>query len=79
MNPKATVRLTERGVRAYLSGSGVGARHRKDWANRTGVLVKFNRDKRIAYVVWSGNRSMDQVVSHILIEVQPEITGVARD
>lgn len=66
------VRLTEQGVRAYLSDSGVGPRRRQDWAHRTGRLIKLSRNQQFAYVVWDGNSSMDQVSMRVLMIVEPE-------
>jgi len=31
------------------------------WAGRLGRLVKYNKNRSIAYVIWDGNRSFERV------------------
>jgi len=55
------IRLNDKGVRAYTSGAGSTHAPRADWRNRTGRVLKYNRGRTIAYVIWDGRRSTDQV------------------
>jgi hypothetical protein len=60
------VRLNDRGVRAYTSGGGSTHPPRADWQNRTGRVLKYNRGRTIAYVIWDGRRSADQVAAELI-------------
>jgi len=61
------IRLNEKGVRVYMACGGSRHRPRWDWQNRIGRLVKYNRNRSLAYVVWNGRLSPD-IVSVDLIE-----------
>ena len=55
------IRLNDKGIRAYTANGGAPSRTHRDWQNRTGRIVKYSRNKSIAYVLWDGNRSLDPV------------------
>ena len=54
------IKLNDKGVRVYMS---YRYRYRTplDWPSRTGRVMKYSRNRSIAYVVWNGNRSFDRV------------------
>ena len=55
------IKLNDKGVRAYMASGGARYRPKPDWQSRSGRIVKYNRDRSVAYVVWNGNRSFDRV------------------
>ena len=55
------IKLNDKGVRAYMASGGARYRPKPDWLSRSGRIVKYNRDRSVAYVVWNGNRSFDRV------------------
>jgi hypothetical protein len=69
------IRLNEKGIRAYTSRAGSTHGPSVCWAGRLGRLVKYNRDRSLAYVIWEGTRTPDRV-SVGLIE---PCSGVADD
>ena len=60
------IKLTQKGVRSYNSTSNTMGRPKLDWGKRTGKIVKYNRDRSLAYVIWSGNHSCDRVPVNLL-------------
>jgi hypothetical protein len=61
------IKLNDKGVRAYMATGGAKYdRPKPDWESRTGSIVKYNRDRSIAYVVWNGNRSYDRVSVNLI-------------
>ncbi len=63
------IRLNEKGVRAYMAGGGARYRLRKDWQSRTGTIVRYNRNRTMAYVIWDGTRSCDLVPVNLIESV----------
>jgi len=55
------IKLNDKGVRAYMASSRTHYRIPLDWQSRIGRIAKYSRNRSIAYVVWSGNRSCDRV------------------
>jgi hypothetical protein len=55
------IRLNEKGIRAYTASGGSARGPSVNWGDRIGKLVKFNRARSIAYVIWAGTRSFDRV------------------
>jgi len=55
------IRLNDKGVRVYTSRAGSTHGPSVRWAGRLGRLVKYNRNRSLAYVIWDGNRSPDRV------------------
>ena len=55
------IRPNEKGIR--VSSSRAGSTHGPTvrWAERLGRLIKFNRNRSLAYVILAGNRSPDRV------------------
>jgi hypothetical protein len=60
------IKLNEKGIRAYKSTGGAPHRAKLDWQNRTGKVVKYSRDRSIAYVIWDGRRTSDLVSVKII-------------
>jgi hypothetical protein len=55
------IQLNEKGICAYTSRGGSTHASSMCWAGRLGRVVKYNRDRSLAYVIWDGNRSFDRV------------------
>jgi hypothetical protein len=55
------IKLNDKGVRVYMACSRTHYRTAQDWQARIGRIEKYSRNRSIAYVVWSGNRSCDRV------------------
>jgi len=55
------IKLNDKGVRAYMAHGRTQYRGALDWQGRIGRVEKYSRNRSIAYVVWSGNRSCDRV------------------
>jgi hypothetical protein len=55
------VRLNEKGVRAYTSRAGSKHGSRMNWPERVGKIIKYNRGRSLAYVLWDGTRTFDRV------------------
>jgi hypothetical protein len=55
------IKLNDKGVRAYMAHGRTQYRGALDWQGRIGRVAKYSRNRSIAYVVWSGNRSCDRV------------------
>ncbi len=55
------IRLNEKGIRVFSSRAGSTHGPSVRWAERLGRLMKYNRDRSLAYVIWDGNRSPDRV------------------
>ncbi len=55
------IRLNEKGIRAYMSRGGSTHGSRLNWPDRVGRVVKYNRARSLAYVIWDGTRSFDRV------------------
>jgi len=55
------IRLNDKGIRVYTSRAGSTHGPSVRWAGRLGKLVKHNRDRSLAYVIWDGNRSPERV------------------
>ena len=56
------IKLNDKGVRAYMAHGRNQLRGAAlDWQGRIGRVEKYSRNRSIAYVVWSGNRSCDRV------------------
>jgi len=55
------IRLNEKGVRGYTAAGGSRRGSRTRWAGRVGELIKYNKNRSIAYVIWEGNRSYERV------------------
>ena len=70
------IKLTDKGVRAYMATGGATYRPRPDWQSRTGTIAKYSRDRAFAYVVWNGNQSCDRVPVHL---IEPAISEGSRD
>ena len=60
------IRLNEKGVRAYTSRGGSTHGPKMCWARRLGRLMKYNRNRSIAYVIWEGNRSFERVAVELI-------------
>jgi hypothetical protein len=60
------IRLNEKGVRAFTSSAGSTHPSRADWQNRTGRIVRYNRTRTVAFVIWDGRRSPDQVPVNLI-------------
>ena len=58
------IKLNEKGVRAYKPTARY--RVKLEWRDRTGKLVKYNRDRSLAYVIWDGTRTFDRVPVHLI-------------
>ena len=59
------IKLNDKGVRVYMSYRyryRYRYRTQLDWPSRTGRVMKYSRNRSIAYVVWNGNRSFDRVL-----------------
>ena len=69
------IRLNEKGVRVYTSRAGSNRRNSVCWAGRVGRLVKHNRNRSIAYVIWDGNRSPERISVELIepCEVGPSL------
>jgi hypothetical protein len=65
------IKLTQKGARAYNSTGGALYRAKMDWGKRTGKIVKYNRGRSLAYVVWDGNRTFDRVPVNLLESADP--------
>jgi hypothetical protein len=61
------IKLNDKGVRAYMANGRTHYRNALDWQSRIGRIVKYSRNRSIAYVVWNG-RSSSECVSVDLIE-----------
>ena len=55
------IRLNDKGIRVYTSRAGSTHGPSVRWAGRLGKLLKHNRDRSLAYVIWDGNRSPERV------------------
>ena len=55
------IRLNEKGVRGYTAAGGSRRGSSTRWAGRVGELIKYNKNRSIAYVIWEGNRSYERV------------------
>ncbi len=55
------IRLNEKGIRVYNSTGGSKRAANVCWAGRLGKLVKYSKNRSIAYVIWDGNRSFERV------------------
>ena len=55
------IKLNDRGVRVYMASGRTQYRTPLDWQSRTGRIVKYSRNRSIAYVVWNGRSSHDPV------------------
>jgi len=55
------VRLNDKGIRVYTCRAGSTHAPSVCWPGRIGRLVKHNRDRSLAYVIWDGNRSPERV------------------
>ena len=55
------IRLNDKGIRVYTSRAGSTHGPSVRWAGRLGKLVKHNRDRSLAYVIWDGNRSPERI------------------
>jgi len=51
------IKLNDKGMRVYTAHG----RTALDWQSRTGRVAGYSRNRSIAYVVWSGNRSCDRI------------------
>jgi hypothetical protein len=60
------IKLNDKGVRAYRSTGGAQYRAKPEWRGRTGKVVKYSRDRSVAYVIWDGNRTFDRVPVNLL-------------
>jgi hypothetical protein len=60
------IKLNEKGVRAYKSTGGAQHRAKPEWRNRTGKVIKYSRDRLLAYVIWDGNRTFDRVPVNLI-------------
>jgi hypothetical protein len=68
------IRLNEKGIRAYTATGGSARGPSVNWETRIGKLVKFNRPRSIAYVIWDGTQSFDRVSVELI-----EPCGVAAE
>lgn len=66
------IKLNHKGVRAYMATGGAQYRLKPDWQNRFGKIVKYSRDRSLAYVVWNGNRSFDRISVGLIEPADPE-------
>ena len=55
------IQLNEKGIRAYTSRGGSTHGPSLNWQQRVGKVVKYNRSRSLAYVIWDGTRSFDRV------------------
>jgi hypothetical protein len=55
------IKLNDKGVRAYMASGRTHYRTALDWQNRTCEIVKYSRNRSIAYVVWNGRSSYDPI------------------
>jgi hypothetical protein len=60
------IRLNEKGIRVFTSRAGSTHGPKLRWGERLGRLVKYNRDRSLAYVIWDGNRSPDRVSTGLI-------------
>lgn len=67
------VRLNEKGIRAYMSRGGSTHGSRLNWQDRVGMIVKYNRNRSLAYVIWDGTRTFDRVSVELI-----ELAGPAQ-
>ena len=56
------IKLNDRGARVYMASGRTQYRTPLDWQSRTGRIVKYSRNRSIAYVVWNGRCSPDRVL-----------------
>ena len=70
------IKLTDKGVRAYMATGGARYRPRPDWQSWTGTIAKYSRDRAFAYVVWNGNQTCDRVPVHL---IEPAISEGRQD
>jgi hypothetical protein len=59
--PVMLIKLNHKGVRAYMASGRTHYRTPLDWKSRIGSIVKYSRNRSIAYVVWNGRSSYDPV------------------
>jgi hypothetical protein len=55
------IRLNEKGIRVFTSRADSTHGPKLCWGERLGKLVKYNRDRSLACVIWDGNRSPDRI------------------
>ena len=69
------IKLNDKGVRAYMASGRTHYRNALDWQSRTGRIVKYSRNRAVAYVVWNGRSSFDPVS----VDVIEPATSLAPD
>ena len=57
------IRLNEKGIRVYRA---TGSSSRVNWETRIGKLIKYNRARSVAYVIWDGRRSFDRIEAELI-------------
>lgn len=56
---------------AYAAKLEANPRSRRDWPARRGIIQYLRRGSLNAYVIWSGNKNVEQVPVRVLEKVAP--------
>jgi len=60
------IRLNEKGIRVYRASGGSRRGPLVNWEARIGKVVKYNRARSVAYVIWDGRQSLDRVEAELI-------------